>query len=53
MRLLTKTLSPRIKDHLTKIGTSEGRIFIDIYPLHLNNRKFSPCLFLQVKTLLD
>ena len=46
MRLLsTKTLSPRIKDHLTKIGTSIVEYpLIKIQPLHLTNQKIQSML---------
>ena len=46
MRLLsTKTLSPRIKDHLTKIGTSIVEYpLIKIKPLHLTNQKIQSML---------
>ena len=46
MRLLsTKTLSPKIKDHLTKIGTSVvEHPLIEIHPLHLTNHKIQSML---------
>ena len=46
MRLLsTKTLSPSIKDHLTKIGTSIVEYpLIEIHPLHLTNQKIQSML---------
>ena len=46
MRLLsTKTLSPSIKDHLAKIGTSIVEYpLIKIQPLYLTNQKIQPML---------